>query len=82
MDRFGERVRTLRVQRCMRQYHLAEAVGLTAAAISKIESNDRLPSIEVLVKLADVLQVPIGELAPTLDEVNLIVSERESAAAV
>lgn len=44
------------------QSELARQAGVTSAAISQIEKGDRMPSLVVLRKLADALNVSTSEL--------------------
>ena len=46
----------------MTQAELAEKVGVTQGAISMIENGDRSPSLEVLIKLASVLNCKLDDL--------------------
>lgn len=57
MVEFGERLRTLRKQRNLTQKQLAELVGVQNSIISFYEVGDRMPSPEMLVKLAAALRV-------------------------
>ena len=61
MDILGQRVAELRKQRGIRQEDLAEAVGVSAQAVSKWE-NGGLPDAELLPKLADYFQVSLDYL--------------------
>jgi DNA-binding XRE family transcriptional regulator len=47
------------------QQQLADAVGMTQPAISLIESDQRTLRLDVAVKIAKVLNVPIESLAKT-----------------
>lgn len=71
MEHLGQRVRSLREQHGLTQSKLAALVGMHQVTISLIEKNERWPSTELLVKLANALNVSIGELAPTLEEVMI-----------
>lgn len=46
----------------MTQKELAEKLNVTQGMISMIESGDRNPSLEVLVRLANVLGVTVDDL--------------------
>lgn len=46
----------------MTQVELAEKLGVQQSTISHIENNLRDPSVELLVRLADVLEVTVDEL--------------------
>jgi transcriptional regulator with XRE-family HTH domain len=59
---FGQRLRRIREQRSWTQGHLAEESGLTAAAVSQIESGDRQPSFKTLSRLAGAFGITVGYL--------------------
>ncbi len=56
----GQRLKSLRMRRGLSQSELARRVGLTPSSISQVESNLIYPSIPALLKMAEVLQVPIS----------------------
>lgn len=68
-DTFGERLRGLREARKIGVRELARRSGVNHATLSLAERNqrwvDQLPSIEVLEKLADALEVTLDELRGT-----------------
>jgi transcriptional regulator with XRE-family HTH domain len=75
---FGEKVRTLRRQRNMTQVELAEQLGLAAHThITKLEGGQDAPSLDLVIRLAAVLEVttdyllrdtiPVGAPAATND---------------
>lgn len=57
MVEFGNRLRKLRLQRGLKQAQLAEQLGLTKSVVSAYETGLRMPSYEVLVKLARIFNV-------------------------
>ena len=59
---FGARLRRIREQKQWSQTQLAEKAGLTPAAVSQIESDERQPSFNTLSKLAAALGVSVGYL--------------------
>ena len=54
---FGERLRQLRKQKNLTQKQLASFVGVKNSIISFYEVGERMPSPEMIVKLATVLNV-------------------------
>lgn len=74
----GKTIRKQRKAAGMTQAMLAEAIGLESETVSRIENGIRLPSIEKLVEIADLFQVPVAvffETAPTVkkqDEAQLL----------
>lgn len=61
-------VRVLREHRRLSAADLAKACGVTAAAISQIETGKRKPSVTLLKKIAGVLNVDLDTLAATGDD--------------
>lgn len=59
---FGNFISALREQRGLSQYQLGALVGVSDKAISKWENGVSKPRINVIRKLADVLDVGIDEL--------------------
>jgi transcriptional regulator with XRE-family HTH domain len=58
----GEKIRTLRKEKNIKQEKLAELVDKTTEHISFIERGERAPSLELLLKLAQVLDVSLPYL--------------------
>ena len=52
IDKVGDRVKFLRTKISLSQSELAEELEVHKTTISKIESGDNLPSLEMLVKFA------------------------------
>jgi len=55
-------IANIRKQKGLTQMELAELVGVNRFHISKIERGKRSPSVKLLVKIANVLGVPIDDL--------------------
>lgn len=61
-EKFGNRLKALRKEKDLSQEELAERSGLNRPYISGIEKGKRNVSLEVMEKLAEALEVGIGEL--------------------
>ena len=59
---FGARVSSLRRERDMTQEKLSEASGLHRSYVASVEGGGRNPTLDVIVKLAQALQVPPRDL--------------------
>lgn len=82
----GLRIKQLRVRDGYTQKQLAEKIGVTKASVSSMENNIRHPSLDLLVKIANVFNVStdylLGNVPPrqlelsglTQDEVKAIES--------
>lgn len=62
LDAVGPRLRALRQRRGSTLAQLAEATGISVSTLSRLESGQRRPTLELLLPLARVHQVPLDEL--------------------
>lgn len=62
MQTLGDRIREYRTSIRMTQSDFANRLGITGASVSAYENGTRLPSYDVLVKIADTLGVTTDEL--------------------
>ena len=71
-EKFGERVKELRIKKNIKQSELGEVVGLSDNAISDIERARRATTLEKLEALADYFDVSVDYLMGRTDnpEVN------------
>ena len=60
-ESFGARLRRLRRQRDLTQEQLGRLAGCSAAAVRKIEADERKPSRQLAELLASALQLPFAE---------------------
>lgn len=59
---FGRKLRETRMNRKFTQQHLADTVEISLRSYQKYEQGVREPSLDMLVKLADALEVPTDYL--------------------
>ncbi|MGH9806582.1 MAG: helix-turn-helix domain-containing protein, partial [Terriglobia bacterium] len=82
----GQRVRALRLERGMSQSALATQLGLTFQQVQKYEKGTNRIGASRLQTIAEIFQVPIGELfassAPKAQNQNSIFELIDSAAAL
>lgn len=57
MVEFGERLKKLRKEKRLTQKQLASMIGVQHSIISFYEVGDRIPSVEIIIKLSSVLHV-------------------------
>ena len=62
LDQVGPRLQTLRKQRGITLTSLATATGISKSTLSRLETGQRRPSLEVLLPLAQAYRVPLDEL--------------------
>jgi len=62
LDAVGPRLRALRTQRGATLAQLSATTGISVSTLSRLESGDRRPSLELLLPLARAHQVPLDEL--------------------
>ena len=58
----GNRIRTYRTAAKMTQQEFAERLGITGASISAYENGTRCPSLDIIVKIAKLLNITTDEL--------------------
>jgi transcriptional regulator with XRE-family HTH domain len=58
----GQTIRSLRLQRQVTGTELARRCSVTKGLISQIERGTTVPSLDVLVRIANALEVPVGQL--------------------
>ncbi len=81
---FSQRLKQLRKDKHLTQVQVAQRIGVTASMVSSYETDIRLPSYEVLVRIADVFGVTVDYLLCRQEKRFLDISELsdEEAAAV
>jgi transcriptional regulator with XRE-family HTH domain len=62
LEAIGPRLRELRGRRSMTLREVAEATGLTASTLSRLESGQRKPTLELLLPLARLYRVALDEI--------------------
>lgn len=62
LKKFGKRIAWLRAKRNMTQERLAELIGYSPNHISKLESARTNPSFDLIIKIADALNIEPKEL--------------------
>ncbi|CAM3115104.1 helix-turn-helix domain-containing protein [Lactococcus hircilactis] len=73
MEYFGDKLRTLRLEKKMTQQDLAARMGLVSASISSYEKSRKYPSVEILIQLCQIFDVSADYLLGLSDdkEINL-----------
>ena len=61
-SRFGSRLRTARVHKRMSQSQVAEDAHLVPSYYNMIENGKRMPTVDVLLRIANVLDITLDEL--------------------
>lgn len=67
MQTFGERLRQIRFEKNLTMAALSKEIGMTPAAIARMESGDCGKTMEKLPKMARALGVSIDALFPEMD---------------
>ena len=76
-QQIGARVRLLRKQRSMSQNEFAEMIGISRIYVAKIEAGTGNPSIDVLIEIAEKMQVSMDCLMVRLGWLQPIISLRD-----
>lgn len=76
----GPRLRRLRTERSVTLTQLAEATGISKSTLSRLESGQRRPSLELLLPIAQAHQVPLDELvnAPEVGDPRVRLTPRRA----
>jgi transcriptional regulator with XRE-family HTH domain len=69
MQRFGEKLRTLREQRGITQQQLADELGFSQVYLANLELGKKKPNVELLLKLSVLFGVSVDEMIK--DDVKL-----------
>ena len=72
---FSQRLKQLRNDKHLTQAQVAERVGVTASMVSSYETDIRLPSFEVMVRIADLFGVTVDYLLCRKDKRFLDISD-------
>lgn len=70
MEKFGDRMRTIRRKKGISITGMSETVGMTKDAVLKLESGVRGKTLEKLPVIAKALGCRIDDLFPEMDEVK------------
>lgn len=62
MDTFSEQLKKLRKENKLSQKSLAENIGIAQSAIANYETGYRIPSRDILMKIADYFQITLDDL--------------------
>ena len=65
---FGPVLRSLRDERNLTQDELSEKMGIASPYISMLESSRRFPSLDVIFKLAEALEIPASSIFSAIEE--------------
>lgn len=76
---FGDNLKRIRTEKNLSQGELAEQLGMHASHLSRYEREIALPSIEVLVKIAEALKVSLDGLifGPTEEKAKTSIKDLE-----
>ena len=72
---FSQRLKQLRKDKHMTQAQVAKRIGVTASMVSSYETDIRLPSYEVIVRIADLFGVTVDYLLCRQDKRFLDISD-------
>lgn len=78
LDEVGPRLRRLRAERALTLAALSEATGISKSTLSRLESGQRRPSLELLLPLAGAYRVPLDDLvgAPEVGDPRVRLTSR------
>ncbi|MFN8492223.1 MAG: helix-turn-helix transcriptional regulator [Caldilineaceae bacterium] len=69
MEKFGEKLRTLRTRRGLTTREFGELLGVSHTFIIKLEQGKKTPNVAMVIKIAAIFGVSVDQLV--LDELEL-----------
>ena len=67
-ERLGNRIKTLRIAKKFTQEQVAEQIGISRQKYARIENGVNNITLDILSKIASVLDVAVGDITKVLDE--------------
>lgn len=80
LQKFGEGISSLRKNKDMTQFELADLIGISRQAISRYECGESFPDISVLSRMAEIFGISLGELISKGDPTQAEAAILEAAA--
>ena len=71
MVTIGPKIKALRTERHMTQAEFAQRLGVTKSAVSSYENGSRLPSYDILLKIARIFRVSTDALLGNSDNTSI-----------
>ena len=80
LDQVGPRLKRLRSQRGLTLAALSETTGISKSTMSRLETGQRRPSLELLLPLAQAYRVPLDDLvgAPEVGDPRVLLKPRSA----
>jgi transcriptional regulator with XRE-family HTH domain len=80
LDQVGPRLKRLRSQRGLTLAALSETTGISKSTMSRLETGQRRPSLELLLPLAHAYRVPLDDLvgAPEVGDPRVLLKPRSA----
>lgn len=69
MEKFGEKLRSLRIRRGLTTRELGELLSVNQSHVTRMEQGKRIPNVAMVVKIAAVFGVTVDQLVQ--DEITL-----------
>ncbi len=63
MKRFGGKLRALRLQHGLTMRQLGDMLGVSDSYISQMETSNKVPNVAMLLKIANLFNVSLDQLA-------------------
>lgn len=62
MEKFGEKLRTLRMRRGLTTRELGELLGVNQSHVTRMEQGQRMPNVAMVMKVAAIFGVTVDQL--------------------
>jgi len=69
MEKFGEKLRILRMRRGLTTRELGELLGVNQSHVTRMEQGQRMPNVAMVIKVAAIFGVTVDQLVQ--DELGL-----------
>ena len=71
-DLLGNRIKALRSAKNYTQEQIAEQIGISRQKYARIENGNNSITLEMLIKIAEILDVTVGDITRVLDEQPMV----------
>ncbi len=71
-DLLGNRIKALRSAKNYTQEQIAEQIGISRQKYARIENGNNSITLEMLIKIAEILDVTVGDITRVLDEEPMV----------
>ena len=75
----GSRIKALRIAKNLTQEQVADQIGVSRQKYARVESGTNSITLDILSKVAEILDVTVGDITRVLDETPVVAYRTESS---